>query len=114
MSDFVLIESPKEEQCDRPAKDKPTLPSMQQGERNSDPQSYLDFLDVHPFIRATAIDRIYGCIVGSALGDAIGLYTEFLPKHACEQVYKTRKFSLVDPVTEIYADTHRCKFFALR
>ncbi|OAX77046.1 hypothetical protein ACJ72_08659 [Emergomyces africanus] len=40
------------------------------------PSSGLDFLSLHPFIRAAVQDKINGTIVGSALGDCIGLYTE--------------------------------------
>jgi hypothetical protein len=40
----------------------------------------LDYLHKHPFIRQTFVDKIYRCIIGSALGDTIGLYTEFLIK----------------------------------
>ncbi|OAG06059.1 ADP-ribosylglycohydrolase [Paraphaeosphaeria sporulosa] len=107
MSDFVLVGSPIEEP---PIEDKTARPSMQPGETNPNSPSYLAFLDTHPFVRASVIDKIYGCIVGSALGDTIGLYTEFLPKNACETIYKSRKFSLVEPVTEIHADTHRLRF----
>ena len=67
----------------------------------------LSFIDQHPFVRQAVVDRVYGCIIGSALGDAIGLYTEFLPKTACERLYPDRKFSLVEPTTEFYIDTHR-------
>lgn len=73
------------------------------------PKSDLEFLDLHPFIRQNVLDKVYGCLLGSALGDTIGLYTEFLPKKACESIYKDRKFSLVEPVTEWYSDTHRSK-----
>ncbi|KAF2731520.1 ADP-ribosylglycohydrolase [Polyplosphaeria fusca] len=72
--------------------------------------SHLDFLDSHPFVRQVVCDKVYGCIVGSALGDTIGLYTEFLPKHQCDMIYRTGKFSLVDPITEIYPDSHRNRF----
>ncbi|KAH7128677.1 ADP-ribosylglycohydrolase-domain-containing protein [Dendryphion nanum] len=69
----------------------------------------LNFLNTHPFVRKTVLDKVYGCMIGSALGDTIGLYTEFLPKHACETVYKDGKFSL-DPMTEYYPDNHRNRF----
>lgn len=64
----------------------------------------------HPFVAATTLDKIYGCIIGSALGDTIGLYTEFLSKHRSEKAYPSRKFSLVEPVTEPYPDAHRLQF----
>ncbi|KAF2187880.1 ADP-ribosylglycohydrolase [Zopfia rhizophila CBS 207.26] len=70
----------------------------------------MEFLSFHTFVRQTVLDKMYGCIIGSALGDTIGLYTEFLPKHACETIYKERKFSLVEPVTEWYPDSHRNRF----
>lgn len=73
-------------------------------------ESRLAFLYAHTFVRAGVIDKIYGCIIGSALGDAIGLYTEFLPRHACAAIYKSGKFSFVDPITESYADSQRLCF----
>lgn len=73
--------------------------------------SALQFLKTHPFVKSTLEDKVYGCIVGSALGDTIGLYTEFLPKAACESAYPDRRFSLTDPVTEPYQDQHRRKCF---
>jgi hypothetical protein len=73
------------------------------------PESDIRFLGTHSFVRQTVLDKIYGCFIGSALGDTIGLYTEFLPKSACETIYKSRKFSLVPPVTEYYPDSHRRK-----
>ncbi|WEW59728.1 hypothetical protein PRK78_005208 [Emydomyces testavorans] len=36
----------------------------------------LDFLSLHPFVRTTVHDKIRGTIIGSALGDCIGLYTD--------------------------------------
>lgn len=35
----------------------------------------MDFLELHPFVRSTVVDKVYGVMIGSALGDAIGLYT---------------------------------------
>ncbi|KAK2755563.1 hypothetical protein FQN54_006503 [Arachnomyces sp. PD_36] len=59
---------------------------------------------------ATLEDKITGTIVGSALGDTIGLYTEFLSKDDSIKAYPDRKFRLVDPATELSYDGHRCKF----
>lgn len=64
----------------------------------------------HPFITATRIDKIYGCIIGSALGDTIGLYTEFLSKNQSAKAYPTKKFTLLDPRTEPFPDAHRLQF----
>jgi hypothetical protein len=45
------------------------------GER-TDNSIYRDILfTLHPFIRSTIQDKILGVMFGSALGDAIGLYT---------------------------------------
>ena len=75
--------------------------------------SPLAFLDAHPFVRQTVVDKIYGCIIGSALGDTIGLYTEFLTKSQTKEIYKDRKFQLVEPATELYPDSHRRKYLQL-
>ncbi|KAJ0420243.1 ADP-ribosylglycohydrolase-domain-containing protein [Aspergillus carlsbadensis] len=68
------------------------------------------FFDTHPVSRETVYDRLRGTIFGGALGDAIGLYTEFLSKELAREAYPEGKFQLVDPVTEFEADTHRLKF----
>jgi hypothetical protein len=72
----------------------------------------LQFLKMHPFVKSTLEDKVYGCVVGSALGDTIGLYSEFLSKVACESAYPDRRFSLTEPVTRPYQDQHRRKFFS--
>ena len=64
----------------------------------------------HPFVGATTTDKIFGCIIGSALGDTIGLYTEFLSKKESAKAYPKRNFSLVEPTTKPYPDTHRLQF----
>ncbi|KAH6844768.1 ADP-ribosylglycohydrolase-domain-containing protein [Chaetomium sp. MPI-CAGE-AT-0009] len=40
------------------------------------------------------VDRIAGVLIGSALGDAIGLYTEFLSAATAAAAYPTAKFTL--------------------
>ncbi|KAL3446056.1 ADP-ribosylglycohydrolase-domain-containing protein [Aspergillus insuetus] len=66
------------------------------------------FFDTHPVSRETVHDRLRGTIFGGALGDAIGLYTEFLSKDLGRQAYPEGKFQLVEPVTAFEADQHRC------
>ncbi|CAK9780219.1 ADP-ribosylglycohydrolase [Cutaneotrichosporon oleaginosum] len=56
----------------------------------------------------TLYDRILGTVVGSALGDAIGLYTEFLTAPRAAATYPERRFSLV-PATPFARDMHRLK-----
>jgi hypothetical protein len=100
MADFVNIDSLTLE-------DSNLAPEVTKSEKPAKPD--LAFLDLHPFVRQTVLDKVYGCIIGSALGDTIGLFTEFLPKQACETIYKERIFSLVEPITEWYPDSHRSK-----
>lgn len=64
----------------------------------------------HPYKTAIVTDRIFGCIIGSALGDTIGLYTEFLSRNQCERRYGDRRFTLLDPRTEPFPDAHRLQF----
>ena len=87
-----------------------SLPTRTATATSPSPSPDLTFLTLHPFIRDTVIDKIYGCIIGSALGDTVGLYTEFLLKHTCEQAYPERRFRLVEPVTEWVADSHRSEY----
>ncbi|KPM34504.1 hypothetical protein AK830_g12059 [Neonectria ditissima] len=54
-------------------------------------------------------DRIVGCLFGSALGDAIGLYTEFLNAELSAKAYPTRSFTLLpaEKATPFRRDRHR-------
>lgn len=63
-----------------------------------------------PYRTAIATDKIFGCIIGSALGDTIGLYTEFLSKIQCQRRYGNRRFTLLEPHTKPFPDTHRLQF----
>jgi ADP-ribosylglycohydrolase len=63
-----------------------------------------------PLLRSVVHDKVIGTIFGSALGDAIGLYTEFLSKELAFKAYPTMKFSLVEPTTPFRKDGHRNKF----
>ena len=56
-------------------------------------------------------DRIVGTIIGSALGDAIGLYTEFLSREKSLSVYPSGKFTLspASEATAFHRDFHRMK-----
>lgn len=72
----------------------------------------LSFLSLHPFIRDTAHRKLLGTIIGSALGDTIGLYTEFLPASVAEESYPSRRFSLLPKPTPFHADGHRDRFAA--
>lgn len=59
--------------------------------------------------RETIHDRIVGCLFGSALGDAIGLYTEFLSADTARLTYLSQKFTLCPPseATPFRRDAHR-------
>jgi ADP-ribosylglycohydrolase len=72
--------------------------------------SLKSLLGSSPLIKDVIHDKIIGTIFGSALGDAIGLYTEFLSQSESKKEYPTRKFSLVEPVTRRKQDSHRSKF----
>lgn len=45
-------------------------------------------------LRQNLHDRIVGCLIGSALGDAIGLYTEFLSQEEAREAYPSGRFTL--------------------
>jgi ADP-ribosylglycohydrolase len=61
------------------------------------------------YLREQLHDRITGTIFGSALGDAIGLYTEFLTATAAETLYPSKSFTLLplDNATPFCRDMHR-------
>ncbi|KAK4221592.1 ADP-ribosylglycohydrolase-domain-containing protein [Podospora fimiseda] len=59
-------------------------------------------------LRTTLTDRIIGSLLASALGDAIGLYTEFFTSVKARSHYPTAKFTLHPTPTPFYPDKHRC------
>ncbi|KAF7316549.1 hypothetical protein MIND_00174200 [Mycena indigotica] len=57
------------------------------------------------------LDRAEGALFGSALGDAIGIYTEFMAAFQATEFYGPEpKISLIPPETPLHNDTHRCRF----
>lgn len=64
---------------------------------------------INGLAKETIHDRIIGCLFGSALGDAIGLYTEFLSGHMSSIAYPSRKFVLHPELdaTLFRRDAHR-------
>lgn len=64
---------------------------------------------------AVTLSKIRGCIVGGALGDAIGLFTEFLSsEQSLAQYGPNPRFSLTNPpppgFKTIFLDRHRAMF----
>ncbi|CAP65108.1 uncharacterized protein PODANS_5_6920 [Podospora anserina S mat+] len=55
-------------------------------------------------------DRITGSLIGSALGDTIGLYTEFLSSTQAATSYPSRTFTLHPGPTPFHLDRHRAPF----
>lgn len=64
---------------------------------------------IEALAKETIHDRVIGCLFGSALGDAIGLYTEFLSGQMSSIAYPSRKFVLhpESEVTLFRRDAHR-------
>lgn len=59
--------------------------------------------------KATLEDRIHGTLLCSALGDAVGLYTEFLTREQAREAYPSARFSLLPEATPFKRDFHRLK-----
>ncbi|KAK4179586.1 ADP-ribosylglycohydrolase-domain-containing protein [Triangularia setosa] len=57
-------------------------------------------------------DRIIGVLIGSALGDTIGLYTEFLFSAQAKSAYPSGIFTLHPTPTPFKLDRHRAPFSA--
>lgn len=59
--------------------------------------------------KATLHNRIVGCLFGGALGDAIGLYTEFINGDSTRTAYPSRKFTFLprSEATPFRKDSHR-------
>ncbi|KAK0724896.1 ADP-ribosylglycohydrolase-domain-containing protein, partial [Lasiosphaeris hirsuta] len=58
-------------------------------------------------LHASIQDRVVGTLVGSALGDTIGLYTEFLSAATSLSTYPSRTFTLLPTPTPMKIDLHR-------
>lgn len=52
------------------------------------------------------LDKIYGCLYGQAIGDALGLGTEFLDKEEVLRLYP----SGLNNYAQIVQDEHRCRW----
>ncbi|KAK3367989.1 ADP-ribosylglycohydrolase-domain-containing protein [Podospora didyma] len=64
---------------------------------------------IDSFLRDALHDRVVGTLFGSALGDTIGLYTEFLSAASSAAAYPSGTFTLCPPAfrTPFILDTHR-------
>ncbi|KAK1752842.1 ADP-ribosylglycohydrolase [Echria macrotheca] len=67
----------------------------------------LDPASADILLRDALCDRVAGVMFGSALGDTIGLYTEFLSAAAALEAYPSRTFTLVPSPTPFKFDMHR-------
>lgn len=56
------------------------------------------------------VDKIQGIAIGNALGDTIGLYTEFMNGEQAQDAYPKPNFRLTDPITPLHVDRHRARF----
>ncbi|OIW32772.1 ADP-ribosylglycohydrolase [Coniochaeta ligniaria NRRL 30616] len=69
---------------------------------------FAELSSANALVRAALHDRTIGALVGSALGDAIGLYTEFLSAPLAAAAYPSRSFTFLPTPTPFKLDTHRC------
>ncbi|KAF2127528.1 ADP-ribosylglycohydrolase [Dothidotthia symphoricarpi CBS 119687] len=63
-----------------------------------------------PFPPDSLLSKLHGCIFGSALGDTLGLYTEFLSQAQSTAIYPSGRFRLVPPTTPYHLDAHRLRW----
>ncbi|KZP34475.1 ADP-ribosylglycohydrolase [Athelia psychrophila] len=56
------------------------------------------------------LNKAHGALIGSALGDTIGLYTEFMTDKQARKTYPSGQFVLVEPATKMFEDSHRLRF----
>jgi ADP-ribosylglycohydrolase len=68
-----------------------------------------DLSTAHPLVLSALHDRAVGVLIGAALGDAIGLYTEFLSAERAAEAYPARRFALAPEPTPFFRDMHRLK-----
>lgn len=56
----------------------------------------MEYLERHPFVRQTVEDKVLGVMIGSALGDSIGLYTGISSRFLLENylVHTSRRISI--------------------
>ncbi|KAK4244527.1 ADP-ribosylglycohydrolase-domain-containing protein [Corynascus novoguineensis] len=75
----------------------------------SSPEHLLPSSATVNLLQATLRDRVTGALVGAALGDAIGLYTEFLSAAHAAEAYPSRRFTLAGAPrpTPFKLDSHR-------
>jgi hypothetical protein len=119
------------ETTQEPSSDSPSTTQTRSFPRLKDIAEWRVFLTVHPFVSLTVIDKLRGVMFGSALGDAVGLYTgifyhqqafasfcktvnprlrfriEFLSEDMSTHAYPERRFRLLNPTTEFRNDGHR-------
>ncbi|KAK4199495.1 ADP-ribosylglycohydrolase-domain-containing protein [Triangularia verruculosa] len=74
------------------------------------PTNSLQQQSLTHLLHSTLQDRITGVLIGSALGDTIGLYTEFLSSPQSKSSYPSAQFTLHPTPTPFHLDRHRAPF----